>query len=84
MLRPETLESLFLAYRLTGDPRYRRYAWGIYQGIERYAKVSTGGYVTVLDVDNGREDARREDKQETFFLVSYGACGAAFRLANNK
>ncbi|KAF7295445.1 alpha-1,2-Mannosidase [Mycena indigotica] len=66
MLRPETTESLFLAWRLTGDPKYRDHAWGIFQAIEQHAKLPGGGYATVLDVDT--VPARLDDKQETFFL----------------
>ncbi|EEB90547.1 hypothetical protein MPER_11229 [Moniliophthora perniciosa FA553] len=66
MLRPETVESLFLAWRLTGNIRYRDYAWGIFTSIEKHCRLSEGGYATVLDVDT--LPVKREDKQETFFL----------------
>lgn len=65
--RPETVESLFMAFRLTGDKRYRQYGWKIFKAIERHCKVETGGYVTILDVDDVKSP--REDKMETFFLV---------------
>jgi mannosyl-oligosaccharide alpha-1,2-mannosidase len=66
--RPETVESLFIAYRLTGDEIYREYGWRVFQAIEKHAKVPSGGYATVLNVDEN--PARLEDKMETFFLVS--------------
>ncbi|KAH6911170.1 mannosyl-oligosaccharide 1,2-alpha-mannosidase [Coprinopsis sp. MPI-PUGE-AT-0042] len=66
MLRPETIESLFIAFRLTGDPIYREHGWQIFQSIEKHCKVETGGYATVLNVDEN--PARLEDKMETFFL----------------
>ncbi|KAE9387781.1 glycoside hydrolase family 47 protein [Gymnopus androsaceus JB14] len=66
MLRPETVESLFIAWRLTGDVHYRDYAWGIFTSIEKYAKLPGGGYATVLDVDT--VPVSLDDKQETFFL----------------
>ncbi|KAF9078021.1 glycoside hydrolase [Rhodocollybia butyracea] len=66
MLRPETVESLFIAWRLTGDIRYRNYAWNIFSSIEKYAKLPGGGYATVLDVDT--VPVSLDDKQETFFL----------------
>lgn len=68
MLRPETVESLFLAYRLTGDQKYRDYGWNIFQSIERHCKVPTGGYATIVNVDE--VPARQEDKMETFYLAS--------------
>lgn len=30
-LRPETLESIFYAYRATGDPVYREWGWAIFE-----------------------------------------------------
>ncbi|QRV76440.1 glycoside hydrolase family 47 protein [Ceratobasidium sp. AG-Ba] len=66
ILRPETVESLFLAHRLTGDPKYRRWGWAIFQAIEKHCKVPSGGYATVLNVD--KLPVRWDDKQETFLL----------------
>lgn len=65
--RPETVESLFLAYRLTGDKKYREWGWGIFQSIEKHCRLSSGGYASILDVDT--KNSRRDDKMETFFLV---------------
>jgi mannosyl-oligosaccharide alpha-1,2-mannosidase len=67
MLRPETIESLFIAYRLTGDQRYRDHGWRIFQAIEKHCRVEAGGYATVINVDEN--PSRQEDKMETFFLV---------------
>ncbi len=65
--RPETVESLFLAYRLTGEEKYREWGWDILQSIEKYCRVSSGGYAAILDVDS--KNSRKDDKMETFFLV---------------
>ncbi|KAJ7473993.1 glycoside hydrolase family 47 protein [Mycena latifolia] len=64
--RPETVESLFLAWRLTGDVRYRNHAWEIFEAIERHCRLPGGGYATILDVDT--LPGRLDDKQETFYL----------------
>ncbi|KAJ7159765.1 glycoside hydrolase [Mycena filopes] len=66
MLRPEISESIFLAYRLTGDPRYRAAAWDLFSAIERHCRLPGGGYATVLDVE--QVPVQYLDKQETFFL----------------
>ncbi|TFL06569.1 glycoside hydrolase [Pterulicium gracile] len=66
ILRPETIESLFVAYRLTGDDRYRDYGWNIFQSIEKHCRVSTGGYASVINVDE--VPVKLEDKMETFLL----------------
>lgn len=66
ILRPETVESLFIAFRLTGDVRYRNYGWEIFQAIEKYCRIETGGYASILNVDDVK--SRLEDKMETFLL----------------
>ena len=71
MLRPETVESLFIAYRLTGDDKYRQYGWKIFEAIERHCRVEEGGYTTVLNVD--ALPVEHEDKMETFLMVSSGS-----------
>lgn len=66
MLRPETVESLFIAFRLTGDQRYRDHGWAIFQAIEKHCRIPSGGYATIVNVDE--VPVRHEDKMETFFL----------------
>jgi hypothetical protein len=67
LFRPETVESLFIAWRLTGDIRYRNYSWEIFSSIDKYCRLNSGGYATVIDVDT--VPVTLDDKQETFFLV---------------
>lgn len=67
--RPETVESLFIAYRLTGDNIYRKWGWRIFQAIEKHCKVETGGYAAVLNVEE--LPVTLEDKMETFLLVRF-------------
>ncbi len=31
LLRPETVESLFVLWRVTGDPQYREWGWHIFR-----------------------------------------------------
>ncbi|GJE97807.1 glycoside hydrolase family 47 protein [Phanerochaete sordida] len=66
ILRPETVESLFIAYRLTGDPRYREYGWSIFQAIEKHCRIESGGYASILNVDD--VPVTYEDKMETFLM----------------
>ncbi|KAJ7250853.1 glycoside hydrolase [Mycena haematopus] len=66
MLRPETVESLFLAFRLTGNEKYRNWAWQIFQAIELHCRVESGGYATIINVDE--VPSRKEDKMETFMM----------------
>ncbi|KAI7983915.1 Mannosyl-oligosaccharide 1,2-alpha-mannosidase MNS3 [Camellia lanceoleosa] len=66
LLRPETVESLFVLYRITGDLKYREWGWEIFKAFEKYTKVNTGGYTSLDDVTV--LPPRRRDKMETFFL----------------
>ncbi|KAI8345311.1 glycosyl hydrolase family 47-domain-containing protein [Choanephora cucurbitarum] len=66
VLRPETVESLFILYRLTGDQKYQEYGWEIYQAIERWCKTGSA-YAAIRNVDID-EDYSKENsnKNETF------------------
>jgi mannosyl-oligosaccharide alpha-1,2-mannosidase len=66
ILRPETVESLFLAYRITGDEKYRGWGWDIFQAIQRHCRVPTGGYAGVEDVQ--AQPSKQLDRMETFWL----------------
>ncbi|KAI4295428.1 hypothetical protein L6164_035487 [Bauhinia variegata] len=66
LLRPETVESLFVLYRITEDPKYREWGWQIFEAFEKYTRVDTGGYTSLDDVTT--IPPPRNDKMETFFL----------------
>ncbi|KAJ7968933.1 alpha-1,2-Mannosidase [Quillaja saponaria] len=66
LLRPETVESLFVLYRITEDPKYREWGWEIFQAFEKYTRVDSGGYSSLDDVTT--VPPHRRDKMETFFL----------------
>ena len=65
--RPETVESLFVLYRVTRDPVYREWGWEILQAFKRHSKVETGGYATLSNVNSPHPG--KENKMETFFLA---------------
>jgi len=65
LLRPETLESLFYLYRLTGDKKYQDWGWEIAQGIEHYAKVESGGYASLESVL--KKQPQKRNHMESFF-----------------
>ncbi|RIB24407.1 Glycoside Hydrolase Family 47 protein [Gigaspora rosea] len=50
LLRPETLESLFILYRITGDKKYQERGWKIWQAIEKWCKMPTA-YSGLKDVN---------------------------------
>ncbi|KIO27809.1 glycoside hydrolase family 47 protein [Tulasnella calospora MUT 4182] len=68
ILRPETVESLFIAYRLSGDQKYRDWGWQIFKAIEKHCKVATGGYSGVVHVDDPEGKVELDDRMETFMM----------------
>ena len=67
LLRPETVESLFVLYRTTGDPVYQDWGWEIWQAIERHCRVKHG-YSGIRDVTN-KNAPGLDDTQQSFFLA---------------
>ncbi|KAJ2073781.1 hypothetical protein IW146_003447 [Coemansia sp. RSA 922] len=68
ILRPETLETLFILYRVTGDPKYQEWGWNIFLAIEKHAKVEAG-YAGVQDVYSESSTSNHIDAMESFFLA---------------
>ncbi|GAA6028046.1 hypothetical protein JCM8097_001846 [Rhodosporidiobolus ruineniae] len=66
ILRPETAESLFVAYRLTGDPIYRTWGWEIFQAFVKHCRLPEGGFASIRDVD--QVPVVYEDRMETFWI----------------
>ena len=50
LLRPETIESLFVLWRVTRNETYREWGWDIFRSFERHARVPTGGYSSLGSV----------------------------------
>ncbi|PWN41325.1 glycoside hydrolase [Ceraceosorus guamensis] len=72
ILRPETVESLFIAYHLSGDPIYREWGWKIFESFVLHARVKqSGAFANVVDVMGSGPDgkAELEDRMETFWLA---------------
>ena len=49
ILRPETIESLFYLWRLTGNKTYQEWGWNIFQAFEKNSRIDSG-YVGLKDV----------------------------------
>ena len=49
ILRPETVESLFYLWRLTGNKTYQEWGWNIFQAFEKNSRIEPG-YVGLKDV----------------------------------
>lgn len=66
LLRPETVESLWYMYHLTGNKTYQDWGWKIFQGFEKFSRVDNG-YTSLGNVRNVAETKPR-DMMESFFL----------------
>ncbi|TYJ12774.1 hypothetical protein E1A91_A10G003500v1 [Gossypium mustelinum] len=64
ILRPETVESLFYLWRLTGNVTYQEWGWNIFQAFEKNCRIESG-YVGLTDVNL----ALKDNKMQTFFLA---------------
>ena len=66
-LRPETVESLFILYRVTGNTTYVDWGWQIFRAFEMHSKWHAGGYTGLKSVWRG--PAHPTDKMESFFIA---------------
>ena len=66
LLRPETVESLYIMYKLTNNKKYQEYGWKIFQAFENHTRIPHGGYSSLNSVLNLKHGFR--DKMESFFL----------------
>lgn len=75
ILRPETVESLFIAFHLTGDQQYREWGWQIFQAFVKATRLTTtkngrtGAFASIRDVDVPLDQVEHEDRMETFWLA---------------
>ncbi|KAF2645607.1 mannosyl-oligosaccharide 1,2-alpha-mannosidase [Massarina eburnea CBS 473.64] len=66
--RPETVESLFLMWRITKDPIYREWGWEIFKAFMEYSTVELGEGFSSLNNVNAIPPPRR-DNMESFWLA---------------
>ncbi|KAI8266526.1 Mannosyl-oligosaccharide 1,2-alpha-mannosidase [Colletotrichum sp. SAR11_239] len=66
--RPETVESLFMMYRVTGDSMYREWGWKIFQAFREHTMAPDGeGFTSLNDVRTVPPSTR--DNMESFWLA---------------
>ena len=67
--RPETVESLFYMWRITGEEKYRRWGWEIFEAFVKHTKTPDGlAYSSINNVMSQTPSLR--DNMESFWLVS--------------
>ncbi len=64
--RPEAVETFFLMWYYTRDPKWREYGWKVFEAFEKYA-ATPSGWTALPDVDNPTR--KRDDKMESFVLA---------------
>ncbi|KAI5955594.1 MNS1 [Candida jiufengensis] len=73
--RPETVESLFYLYRLTGDNKYRKYGYEIFQSFIKYTKIINKqgeiSFSSLEDVTQLNKDgsSKFKDNTESFWFA---------------
>ena len=68
--RPETVESLFYMWRITGDEIYREWGWEMFSAFVNHTAIEGGlGYTSVNDVTKVPPPSR--DNMESFWLVGF-------------
>ncbi|KAF1914956.1 glycoside hydrolase [Ampelomyces quisqualis] len=66
--RPETVESLFYMWRITGDELYREWGWEMFEAFVKHTMVENGGGFT--SVGNVMADPPpKRDNMESFWLA---------------
>lgn len=66
LLRPETLESMWYLYRITGDKKWQDHAWEIFQAINKHCRTES----SFSGLDNVDLDPpRHNDNLESFFFA---------------
>ncbi|KAK9318597.1 glycoside hydrolase [Lipomyces starkeyi] len=66
--RPETVESLFIMWRITKDPIYREWGWEIFEAFRKYAHLPDGTGYTCLESVN-EVPPRPRDNMESFWMA---------------
>lgn len=66
--RPEYVESLFYAWRITGEQRYRDWAWEAFAAMEEHCKAPFG-YAQLVDVWAPKSEENWVDMQESFWAA---------------
>ncbi|XP_037823938.1 mannosyl-oligosaccharide alpha-1,2-mannosidase IA, partial [Lucilia sericata] len=66
ILRPETVESYFVLWRLTHDQKYREWGWDAVQALEQHCRTPHG-YSGIKNVY--QEVPQKDDVQQSFFLA---------------
>ncbi|KAI1029262.1 hypothetical protein LB505_006222 [Fusarium chuoi] len=65
ILRPEAIESVFIMYRLTADPKWQDLAWNMFQAVVKYSSTELAN-AAVDDVTS--TETSKTDSMESFWF----------------
>ncbi|CAK4020329.1 glycoside hydrolase family 47 [Lecanosticta acicola] len=68
ILRPETIESMFVLYRITGDDKYQDDAWAMFKSI-KVATKTTIAHAALKDVTQLETERELLDNMESFWTA---------------
>ncbi|TRM62777.1 glycoside hydrolase [Schizophyllum amplum] len=66
LLRPETIESVYIMWRTTRDPIWRERGWELFLSIEKWCKT-THGYTVAAQIQS--DHPRQTDEQPSWFFA---------------
>ncbi|GAP87711.1 putative glycoside hydrolase family 47 protein [Rosellinia necatrix] len=69
ILRPEAIESVFIMYRITGDPVWQELGWDMFEAIDKGTRTGTGTNAAVRDVTRKSPTLPQDDYMESFWLA---------------
>ncbi|KAI1101080.1 glycoside hydrolase family 47 protein [Jackrogersella minutella] len=69
ILRPETIESVFIMYRITGNPIWQDLGWSMFTAVANGTKTERGTHAAVEDVTRAAESLPQSDYMESFWLA---------------
>jgi mannosyl-oligosaccharide alpha-1,2-mannosidase len=70
LLRPETIESLFVLWRTTKNTQYREQAWRIFEAMLRNSSVDGDRATCLVSVDDvSKLPTSKQDSSETFYMA---------------
>lgn len=68
--RPETVESLFYLFRLTGDEKYRKWGYEIFKNFVKYTKINQNGQISYTSLDDVTViPPKKRNNMESFWLA---------------
>ncbi|KAF8950628.1 hypothetical protein BGZ52_001923 [Haplosporangium bisporale] len=65
LLRPETIESVWILYRMTGEKKYQDKAWEMFESMERSCRTK----IAYSGLRNVNRPGSYDDKMESFFFA---------------